>query len=1080
MPTLAEKIHQAVTRVKSEAGLLDLLRDVLEWGVPDSVESFEDLGYDWTEPESKAKVWQLLPGQPWGIFLVLFPHKPAFRTELRRTLRRLVSNRRDPSRPAWQHENLLFLCITGDYKSIAFAHFRGEVAATARLASFGWSAGDSHVRTLCEHNLPKLLWPADPADADGWLKQWAAAFDVEAVTKSFFKEYKDVFEHVESKATAVPKGEARRLYTQRLFNRLLFLYFIQKKGWLDFNGDKNYLRALFKAAEAAGENFLNDRLFFTFFNGLNTFHEGKVADKKLETLIGNVPFLNGGLFDQLEDEYDVRDAVKIPNAAFGKVLDLFERYNFTVAESTPLDVEVAVDPEMLGKVFEELVTGRHESGSYYTPRPIVSFMCREALKYYLQGALTGSADKLDAAKREGSGTPPMSTNRTAALRAHVVDAQTKALESAVAKFVDDGDPSGLTGPEAVLAALKRVKVCDPACGSGAYLLGMMQELLRLREALFAAHAKDHTSIYDRKLEIIQNNLYGVDLDEFAVNIAKLRLWLSLAVDYTGAKPEPLPNLDFKIERGDSLTAPDPQKLDDLIRFSFVSQVDELAELKAKFITAHGDEKRKLKAKIGKLQEKLESQMPDQSPTGAVDWRVAFAEVFKEGGFDIVMANPPYLRIQVLKKEAPELAEWLKRAFKSASKGNYDIYVVFVERSLQLMQTNGQLAFIMPHKFFNAQYGEPLRKVLADGRHLRHVVHFGDQQVFPGATNYVCIMFATREGSPACRWERVDDAATWMHTLTGQAAVIPADRITAAEWNYSVGEDGALFERLGAMPVKLENVADRIFQGLKTSSDKIYIVDEVARTRSTVRIFSRQQEKEFELEPDLLHPLIKGGDSRRYSLTKTKRLILFPYERGRLMSEKEIRKRCPQTWKYLIANKEILEAREDGILQGPNWYAFGRTQALDVVALPKLFTPDIAVSASFSYDMSGELFFTGGAAGGYGILVKKPYRPEYVLGLLNSRLVDFYHHRIATQMRGGWFSYESRFIRSLPIRPIDFNSRSECIEHDAIVGLVEKILIAKRNEGDPDTTSLEREIDERVIRLYELTSEEVSILNASSK
>jgi len=170
------------------------------------------------------------------------------------------------------------------------------------------------------------------------------------------------------------------------------------------------------------------------------------------------------------------------------------------------------------KVFEELVTGRHETGSYYTPKPVVSFMCREALKGYLQTKLPGEA------------------------------------LAAVEQFVDEHDPQGLHNPEAVLDALRRVKVCDPACGSGAYLLGMLHKLLDLRTCLFATRQLDSISVYERKLEIIQNNVYGVDIDPFATNIARLRLWLSLVVDFEGAKPLPLPNLDFKIEAGDSLNA----------------------------------------------------------------------------------------------------------------------------------------------------------------------------------------------------------------------------------------------------------------------------------------------------------------------------------------------------------------------------------------------------------------------------------------------------------------------------------------------------------------------------------------------
>ena len=169
-----------------------------------------------------------------------------------------------------------------------------------------------------------------------------------------------------------------------------------------------------------------------------------------------MPFLNGGLFD-LEDDYDKQEAVHVPNDAFERILDLFERYNFTVTESTPLDIEVAVDPEMLGKVFEELVTGRHESGSYYTPRPVVAFMCRESLKHYLAPVINDPA--------------------------------------ALSAFVDESEPANLRDPEAVLSALRSAKVCDPACGSGAYLLGMMHELLRLRQAPFATSGLDHATVY---------------------------------------------------------------------------------------------------------------------------------------------------------------------------------------------------------------------------------------------------------------------------------------------------------------------------------------------------------------------------------------------------------------------------------------------------------------------------------------------------------------------------------------------------------------------------------------------------------
>ena len=243
----------------------------------------------------------------------------------------------------------------------------------------------------------------------------------------------------------------------------------------------------------------------------------------VEATIGRVKYLNGGLFEETDEDKDPK--IHIADPPFKQIFDqgigLFERFNFTITESTPLDVEIAVDPEMLGKIFEELVTGRHDSGSYYTPKPIVSFMCREALKGYLETQVAGENNE------------------------------------ALARFVDKHEPDDIHNAEAVLNALRRVTVCDPACGSGAYLLGMMHELLDLRQCLFQTRQVDNRTMYQRKLDIIQTNIYGVDIAEFAVNIARLRLWLSLAVDYDGPEPQPPPNLDYKIEVGDNVCSPVP-------------------------------------------------------------------------------------------------------------------------------------------------------------------------------------------------------------------------------------------------------------------------------------------------------------------------------------------------------------------------------------------------------------------------------------------------------------------------------------------------------------------------------------------
>jgi len=280
------------------------------------------------------------------------------------------------------------------------------------------------------------------------------AFDVEAATNAFFATYRTVFEAVEDSITGIT-GE-----TRQLFNRLMFIVFLEHKDWLKFQNRPDYLYALWEGYQREkvhdpDTNFYRDRLYYLFFVGLNNSTEvdimraGGHDQGMLQLLIGNVPYLNGGLCDQ-EDE-DKNPNIVVPDAVIGRILDeLFYHYNFTVMESTPQETEVAVDPEMLGRIFEELVTGRHETGSYYTPKPVVSFMGREALKGYLQHACPG--ERADA----------------------------------LAAFVDQHEPGQLSDPERVLDALKKVRICDPACGSGAYLLGMLHELLDVRECLFGA------------------------------------------------------------------------------------------------------------------------------------------------------------------------------------------------------------------------------------------------------------------------------------------------------------------------------------------------------------------------------------------------------------------------------------------------------------------------------------------------------------------------------------------------------------------------------------------------------------------
>ncbi len=416
------------------------------------------------------------------------------------------------------------------------------------------------------------------------------------------------------------------------------------------------------------------------------------------------------------------------------------------------------------------------------------------------------------------------------------------------------------------------------------------------------------------------------------------------------------------------------------------------------------------------------------------WELAFPEVFFDldrsnwktnPGFDAVIGNPPYVRIQTLNETAPADVEYFNEAFESPS-GNYDVYSLFIEKGGTLLNTDGSAGYILPHKFFQANYGEGLRRWVSERGVLRRIVDFGSKQVFENATTYTCLFFL--EGSPRENFQYVCPSLPTAIAEDGvlDSSVLSHSILDEKPWAFGKPKLLELRARLQEACPVLKEATSRIYQGLKTSADAIYIVDEVGRDDEHLLVHSPHCDETFRVEPDLFHPLIKGGDANAYHLSRPDRRILFPYgprENGEmdLIPVDDLQAHYPLTWAYLSENKEDLEARESGAFDDENWYRFGRTQALDVISQPKTFTPDFAPSASFAYDEAGDLFFTGGAAGGYGILVDPPHSPWYLLTLLNSSLLDAILSTLSTMFRGDWYSYEARFIKHLPIREIAFST-----------------------------------------------------------
>jgi len=387
-----------------------------------------------------------------------------------------------------------------------------------------------------------------------------ARFSVEVVTNEFFKRYKDLFEklvkHLEKDHAfigfAARSNVAIEDFAKKLLGQIVFIYFLQRKRWVGakkgksiHEGDKDFLRSLFHKATSEQKNFFNEYLEPLFYDGLN--NPPKRAGSFYRAYFDcQIPFLNGGLFEPLNN-YDWRNAfLFIPDELFSNdeatgILDVFDLYNFTVAEDDPIDVEVSVDPEMLGKVFENLLAEnlRKGKGTYYTPRAIVHYMCRESLINYLASESKIDEEKIRQLVEQKNRITDVDLAKLDSIEEHETAAERVLIfDKVVAKKVD--------------ALLKDIKVCDPACGSGAFLVGMLHEIVNARHFLDSWYFGDRYTNYNLKKFAIQHSVYGVDIDPGAVDIAKLRLWLSMVVDYDLDDIEPLPNLDYKIMQGNSL------------------------------------------------------------------------------------------------------------------------------------------------------------------------------------------------------------------------------------------------------------------------------------------------------------------------------------------------------------------------------------------------------------------------------------------------------------------------------------------------------------------------------------------------
>jgi len=913
------------------------------------------------------------------------------------------------------------------------------------------------------------------------------AFSVEALNKEFFDKYRQHYatfvEYItgkryvkqggkwEEKQVSEPNAQLReqfcgdekrvRDYVKKLLGRIVFLHYLQRKGWLGVpsdkawgDGDRSFIQHLYEyATEAQQSDFITSVLSPLFYEALNT---DRRADNDLfDTRVkfpkrGNklrIPYLNGGLFDRDENAALL---IKFPPEFFKDLLDFFAQYNFTIDENDPTDAQVGVDPEMLGRIFESLLEDNKEKGAYYTPKEIVQYMCRESLIAYL---CTG----ID------QGTPE---------------------HQAISEFVKSYDAELLTGVELegvglgtkVLERLKEVKVCDPAIGSGAFPMGMLRELYNCRISLEDLSV----SSAEIKSQIIKSNIYGVDIEQGAVDIARLRFWLSLVVDET--TPTPLPNLDYKIMQGNSLLewyeGVDLSTLTQRKEDGCVELFDDLADvyrrqLRQAISAYYGETDHDRKATLHQeISEAIDEQLKEQHYTVDLSginvsanthfflWHTWFDEVFNRpsgrNGFDIVIGNPPYIQLQ---NNGGELAKiYQGYGFKGFARTG-DIYCLFYERGYQLLREGGHLCYITSNKWMRAGYGEKIRGFLADNTNPILLVDFAGIKVFEGATVDTNILLFSKEKNEGktLSVSLTKDVQLGRGELCQyvQQHASPSAFTTSESWVILSPIEQSIKRKIEAVGKPLKDWDIQIYRGVLTGCNEAFIIDEAKRAEI---LSNCQSDDERERTEAIIRPILRGRDIRRYgydwaglyiigtfpalkldieSYPSLKQYLLdFGYDRLKQTGDKGARKKTSNQW----------FETQDSISY---WEDFNK---------PKIVWGEISDRSKFAYE----------ARGGYMVeattfLMVGCHLP-LLFCMLNSLLLEWLFSKVGTTTGVGTVRWKKYTIEQLTLplfSEIEIEFFARCV--------------ASYLDGTLSTSEFASNTNQKIYELLELTQDEIDLV-----
>lgn len=869
-------------------------------------------------------------------------------------------------------------------------------------------------------------------------------FQLQAVNEKFYvgiaNAFTELVQHLDSTVPELSESDTKQ-FVNRLIGRLLFCWFLKKRDILDTT------QGYFEIQDLESTDYYHARLEPLFFLTLNTpvneraevrtkflKDSKKFISKGTQEIISTdlvTPYLNGGLFEAHENDHFGTSVLNFPDGFFRRLFEHFDSYNFTTDESSPEYEQVAIDPEMLGKVFESLLatqvdaTGdqaRQAIGAFYTPRSIVTYMCTEAIRSMLSSKFNFNLKTIEA-----------------------IDALLDTSEAQWASAGTNSKRDALKGQEKeILSALETVKIYDPACGSGAFPMGMLQLLVKLHQRL-----TNQSKTYEIKMHYLEKSLFGTDIEPMAIEISKLRAWLSLIVDQEeSGNVDALPNLDFHFICCNSLVR---LKNDDSNTLNFFDEPkNEMAAIKTKyFYSVSPKEKKSLQNQyeefikrhtdvVSDRVQQLLTYHPFNSDTPA-EFFDKFEMFGMVEGFDIVISNPPYVRQERIKYKN-SISDYL--LFTSTA----DLYTYFFELALTNLRPNGVLSYITSSKYGRALYGEGLRRLLATENEINYLVDFGEQHVFAAITNTWVIQLT-------CKKPKADHKFKLLNSIDVPPVLVPQGQLSSEAWAFNDSATEVLKNKIKAIGPLIGDTNYRIFRGILTGINEVFVVNEETKN------------KLVQLDPkntEILNPILRGRDIARFELKKISNWLITT------KNEFNVADLYPTMAKYLESKNSELNFRvQNRGDKGAHWMNLRDCAYYEEMESNKIVWLELSDKNKFAYSEKGEYLLNGAW------MMVGP-NLKAMLGIMNSSVVKFYFDLIANSSGMGTTQWRKYAVENIPIP--DFEKAPKALL-ESLVFLVDKRLSLKMVESQNECFEIEKQIDKVVYELYSLGPEEVALIKS---